>query len=118
MQGTRLSGLFWSGALLAVAQESISRSCSKWRDYSFTRIRPSRKQATQGLFSEEDNRNEPLPFAECEEIQTPAAVIASSGGWGDATGKLALPLCIIFAVFEVEKEIPNIEVCCPQSAQR
>jgi hypothetical protein len=42
----------------------------------------------------------------------------SSGGWGDATGKLALPLCIIFAVFEVEKEIPNKEVCCPQSAKR
>jgi hypothetical protein len=41
----------------------------------------------------------------------------TGGGWGDATGKLALPLCIIFAVF-VEKEIPNKEVCCPQSAQR
>ncbi len=40
------------------------------------------------------------------------------GGRGDATGKLALPLCIIFAVFEVEKEIPDKEVCCPQSAQR
>jgi hypothetical protein len=44
--------------------------------------------------------------------------LIARGGRDDATGKLALPLCIIFAVFEVEKEIPNKEVCCPQSAQR
>ena len=40
-------------------------------------------------------------------------IMQSGGGWGDATGKLALPLCIIFAVFEVEREIPNKEGLLP-----